>query len=494
MNSMEPDRNCSPNNGTTVETKYGFVEGTRKGRSAVFYNIPYAQPPVGALRFAPPQPPLSWAAVLDTCHPEDSPDNPLTVTIHRPDDVEEKSLPILFWLPGGDFIPGAVSNSWHEGHSFNENGIILVTADYRRGFEGFGWVPDSPNNRAVLDLLAALKWVQENIENFGGDPHRVTIAGQGSSGNAILTLLSIEQAQPLFNSAWVSSPIPGVLPLSKSMEATLDLAEHLAIEPTRQNMESLDKAVLIDAQTALAGPQKPGLVTVRQLTGRPLTHMPVVDGNIVKYPPNEAFSTGIGAQKALVIGSNADEFTDVVERARLPLDLLPERALFSTLGMTVQERKEYLLTSEEFSNSGTTQRVDRYVTDMIVRSTVLSTLVARSSYVSAQENTWAYSFEWESPVEGGAVHGLDIPFTFNSLQDPAAQAVTGPTPPQELADEMHGAIRSLTETGQVSWPTWQPLTGLVRIFGNDVQPHVLAPTLNIRRQGYKGVETFLELT
>ena len=194
-----------------VDTRAGRVRGAWRDlpgsdvRSAAFLGIPFAKPPVGALRFAAPVPVEPWDGVRDalefgataqrgdpgvTLIPEPSVPGESTLNVNvftpAPGDASA-ALPVLVWIHGGGFFAGSPASPWYDGRSFNRDGVVTVTISYRLGFDGFGWIADAPANRGVRDWLLALEWVQDNIAAFGGDPGRVTIAGQSAGGGAVLT-------------------------------------------------------------------------------------------------------------------------------------------------------------------------------------------------------------------------------------------------------------------------------------------------------------------
>ena len=209
--------------GTETLVEVDTIAGRVRGRwradaagnaSAAFLGIPFGEPPVGERRFAAPVPHGPWEGVLDatayaptaqrgdpgvTLIPEPSVpgDSTLNVNVFTPTPSTDAALPVLVYIHGGGYFAGSPASPWYDGAAFNRDGVVTVSISYRLGFDGFGWIADAPMNRGVLDWLLALEWVRDNIAAFGGDPARVTIAGQSAGGGAVLTLLGMPSAQPL---------------------------------------------------------------------------------------------------------------------------------------------------------------------------------------------------------------------------------------------------------------------------------------------------------
>jgi para-nitrobenzyl esterase len=172
----EPDpTSAATTDGPVVRTAAGLVRGIQRDGSAAFLGIPFAQPPVGDLRFAAPAPALSWEGIRDavaygatpqrgetgmTLIPEPSipGEETLNVNVFTPD--VDGRLPVLVWIHGGGFVSGSTASPWYDGASFARDGVVLVTVSYRLGFDGFGDIEGAPSNRGVRDWLAALEWVQ----------------------------------------------------------------------------------------------------------------------------------------------------------------------------------------------------------------------------------------------------------------------------------------------------------------------------------------------
>ena len=206
----------------------GQVRGAWRGTSAAFLGVPFAEAPVGPLRFGAPVPVAAWDGVRDastlgptpqrkqlaeiTLIPEPSipGDSTLNVNVYTPAPGKpEAALPVLVYIHGGGYTAGSPASPWYDGRAFNRDGVVTVSLSYRLGFDGFGLIDGAPSNRGVRDWLLGLDWVQRNIAAFGGDPARVTIAGQSAGGGAVLTLLGMPSAQHLFRSVWSLSGAVG---------------------------------------------------------------------------------------------------------------------------------------------------------------------------------------------------------------------------------------------------------------------------------------------
>src|SRR5580693_5012222 len=206
-----------------VRTAGGQVRGRTEADVAVFRGIPFARPPVGGLRFAAPLPAEPWdgvreavafgppppqsGSVLPLPPPSASgadPDDWLTVNVFSPD-LGAARLPVMVWIYGGAYRSGAASNPGYDGTLLARQNVVVVTFNHRVGVEGYAYLPGVPANRALLDQVAALRWVRENIAGFGGDPNRVTVGGQSAGGMSVHYLTASPLAKGLFQRAIVES-------------------------------------------------------------------------------------------------------------------------------------------------------------------------------------------------------------------------------------------------------------------------------------------------
>ena len=192
---------------TVVATRSGRVGGATENGLHVFGGIPYAQPPVGVLRFAAPVVHDAWSGVRDATEFGPPPPQPLrlissdewlTVNVWTPD-VHASGLPVMVWLYGGKLTTGSSDDPTFDGSLLAAQGVVVVTLNYRVAAEGFLLIGGTPANRGLLDQIAALQWIRDNIAGFGGEPQNVTLFGQ-SAGAGSIALLMIAPRRPASSS------------------------------------------------------------------------------------------------------------------------------------------------------------------------------------------------------------------------------------------------------------------------------------------------------
>ncbi|CAM5300506.1 carboxylesterase/lipase family protein [Streptomyces aurantiogriseus] len=424
-----------------VTTAHGPVRGERRADGSLrFLGIPYARPPVGELRFAAPVPPEPWTEPLDattygptaqrrpvtevTTVPEPTVlgDGVLNLNVFTPDTAPEALLPVLVWIHGGGYVAGSAASPWYDGSAFNRDGVVLVSVGYRLGIEGFLHLDDAPDNRGVRDWIAALEWVRDNIAGFGGDPAKVTIAGQSAGGGAVQTLLAVPAARGLFRGAISASGIlmrPDGPDVARA--AARLLTARTGVPATADALRGLDADDLFDLRNRLLepGPDREGLPPMQTLA-------PFADGALIPEPAFTALTEGdAGADVPLLLGCTAHEFNVLPDLPEVP----PLPALLAFLGLDPARTEDYEhLTPDAYFGQA--------LTDATFRAPALAVADARAQL---ERPTWLYEFRWTSPVNGAAFHCLDLPFAFDLLDAEGVTAATGTTPPQALAHAVHRA-------------------------------------------------------
>ena len=197
---------------------------------------------------------------------------------------------------------------------------------------------------------------------------------------------------------------------------------------------------------------------------------PLIDGELITRPTLESLRSGVGGDKPLVLGATDDEFTMATDDAKNTLRLVPASLALGKLLTDRPRRKAYLAANRAQRRKGTAAVLGRFLTDSMFRAPVVRVAEARGDHA-----TWAYRFSWVSPKLGWAAHCLDVPFWFDCLDAEKVDLIAGDTPPQSLADELHGAAVSFVRGGTPGWVSWSDAPGATRVFGGEASaPEVLA--------------------
>lgn len=483
-----------------VTTK-GRVRGFRRGGTAVFLGVPFAQAPVGALRFAAPVPVEPWDGELDatsygptaqrgdagiTLIPEPSVpgDATLNVNVFAPiDATPDATLPVLVWIHGGGFTSGSPASRWYDGDAFARDGVVTVVISYRIGFDGFGLIDGAPSNRGLRDQIAALAWVRGEIRAFGGDPARVTVAGQSAGGGSVLTLMASPAASGLFRGAMAMSPAIGAVPRDAARRFADRVARLAGVAADREGFASLPEERVVDLQKAAGKPERGrALTSLTTLLEGGLPLGPVIDGELLPRHPLDALADGASAGVPLVIGATDDEVTALTRKYRALLRLVPVPLALAALDLGRSRRRAYLAGTPR---RGVAAVLGGYATDRVFRATVLSVARARGGTASDTRAapTWLYRFAWASPVPsiGVACHCLDVPFWFDHLDADGVAAIAGERAPTELAAATHAAAVAFVRDGDPGWPAWEATTRRARVFG------VAASAPHVEDDAYAGV-------
>ncbi|WP_210491841.1 carboxylesterase family protein [Patulibacter sp. SYSU D01012] len=468
-----------------VTTSRGAVRGVVDDDVAIFRGIPYAAPPVGPLRFAAPAPVAAWDGVRDATAYGPTPTKPryappfdamlsdpivpgddvlnLNVWTPRPDG--DAALPVLVWIHGGAFRSGTGAVGTYDGRAFARDGVVCVTINYRLGMDGFGLLPDAPDNRGLLDQVAALEWVQGEIAAFGGDPDRVTIAGESAGAMSAVTLLAAERARGLFRGVIAQSGAGHHVQSRESAgRVAAELGRRLDVEPTAAGFATVDVDRFVQAQLDLSNEVSS---TDRAswgalgLDGMPFE--PVLDDALVPRRPIAALQDAAGAGARLLIGTNEEEYRFWM----VPLGILPHVTAEALAPAAAVYGAGPELAARYADEPTPGQGLEQLITDWFFR---VPALRAAEAPAAAGAGAWVYEFRWRSPVldgQLGAAHAVEIAFAFDRLADESGWGMIGPDAPQPLADEMHAAWVAFVRDGDPGWPAYVPDARAVRVFGGD---------------------------
>jgi para-nitrobenzyl esterase len=475
-----------------VKTTNGAVQGLVKDGVQVLKGIRYGAPPVGPLRFMPPARPKPWKGAADatefgapamqmappisaapatdfgrqlaTIYP-----TPAEIKIQNEDclflNVWTPSLgggarrPVMVWIHGGGYAYGSGAWPIYDGANLARKGdVVVVTVNHRLNVFGYLYLGELGNdayaksgNAGMLDLVAALEWVRDNIEAFGGDPGNVTIMGESGGGAKVSTLLAMPAARGLFHRAVIQSG-PGLRGVPKdaatrTAKGVLDEL-HLGGADTKA-LQSFPAEDILEAAFAAAAKAGGGPM------GGMMRLAPVVDGVVLPSDPFTPAAPEISANVPILIGSNKDEMT-LFTAAEPWFGTLTDTQLSERAKMIAGSKAEPLIAA--FRKLHPDYSPTYLLNQVLTANTMFAGSITLAERKAAQKAAPAYMYYliWETPVVNGlfkSPHTLDIPFMFDNVDK--ARVLVGPGPePEALARQMSGAWLAFARTGNPNWPSY----------------------------------------
>jgi len=479
-----------------VKTDQGLILGRSEGRPAVcaFKGIPYAAPPVGEFRWRPPEPAPARKGVLEayafgpqciqqgsgTGLPEPGPlpvrsEDCLSLNIWRP--MQSGIFPVMVWIHGGSLTAGSGSETLYQGDRLaGRQQVVVVTINYRLGFFGFLAHPalsqedpqGSSGNYGLLDQIAALNWVKQNIMSFGGDPNNVTIFGESAGGWSVCNLLASPLAEGLFQRAIIES---GGCDTTKTLEAGYQDGEKFAAD---LGCAGGDVLACLRGQSpdriysALEQAEKKRKKSAFSLEAVKFTWVPHVDGWALKETPISAIRKGRFNRVPLMVGSNRDEFklfTIMVPGIREMPRPIFRKLYIKAFGEAAMKR------TEELYPYGQYHRPLDAILDALGDMALGCKCFEAAEAASSAAPVYYYRFDYKKhllPDMVGAAHGLEIPFIFDNLDRfPARYFLTrGQTKKaRPLSDLMMKSWANFARGGnpnQEGLPVWPQYTSETR--------------------------------
>ncbi|MBB1154381.1 carboxylesterase/lipase family protein [Amycolatopsis dendrobii] len=419
-----------------IETAAGAVRGLRDEAGELYRAIPYAAAPIGPGRFTAPEPHPGWSGVRDGTQPSPTAPQPtrdfgrldmtpyfgpgwvpgeeyLTLDVRTPA-ADAGNRPVMVFVHGGGFVTGSTRAALYDGSAFARDGIVLVTVNYRLGIPGFLALEGAPDNRGLLDVLAALRWVRDSIAAFGGDPGNVTVFGQSAGATLTCALLAMPEAAGLFRRAIVQSGNgTGAFTPEQAHRVTTAAAAALGTEPTAAAFGEISDERFLEILPALSG------LDLRTATAAdPLAGLSPFSLVLPVQPAGSLVS-----DVDLLIGTNTEEGRLYVVPQGKP------DAAADQLG-------------ELLFGAGTAEMAQAH---------------------GEIGRTYVYSFSYRSTaLDGrlGAAHTVELPFVFDLADEPWLHGDTGllgpDAAPAGLAAEVHGAWVAFARTGEPGWAEAEP--------------------------------------
>ena len=483
-----------------VKTAYGRLRGKRSRDVVTFKGVPYAGSVSGANRFKAPPPLAPWTGVRDAFDPgppsfqpnkrfgePDASEYCLVLNVWTPA-ADHRRRPVMFYNHGGGFVIGSASSRNQDGSNLaREYDVVVVASNHRLGLLGYLFLADlagdeyaTSGNQGILDIAAALKWVHENIEAFGGDPHNVMVFGESGGGAKTSCIYALPSAKDYFNKASIESG-PGVHMTPRAMAtetAKMVLAELGLSEKEVAKLQDVPAAKLVEVKGAVAR-KAPGNLSLSggrsgMVTSRPGGFGPVVDGTYLPHDPFDPGAPEISKDKPLMVGTNRDEMAFFYwERKATDLFTLTDDGLKAQLDKDFGANAEKILATYRKSRPGASPS-DLYIAITTSRAMWLGSVeIAEKKFAQKSAPVYMYMFTHESKmiVPGtshrlGAAHATEIWYKFDNVNEEPPKDFPGPP----LIGDDPGrfkAAKNMSEmwatfartgkpgaTGQPAWPAY----------------------------------------
>lgn len=474
-----------------ASTTYGKVRGLVHNGIYTYKGIPYAK----AKRFMAPEKPDSWDGVRSSLtygpvHPLMSPtttvndevefifhhdwgypnEDCLRINIWSPGLNDGKKRPVLFWIHGGGYTAGSSQElPSYDGENLSRKGdAVVVSINHRLNILGFldlsefGDKYKASPNVGMLDIVAALQWVKDNIASFGGDPGNVTIFGQSGGGGKVTTLMNAPAAKGLFHKAIVQSGIwADFQEQDISKRIGMAVVNELGLIPSK--IDSIQKVpyekLVAAGNRALQKVRQQMTAEGKAIPGFRFGWSPILDGNFLPYQPNDPKALALSADVPLMIGSVKNEFMPSLGNPALRNGTEADAKEF--LKKTWGDKADGYIAAVKKAYPNDTRPSDLVDIDGMFRPGMVAQANAKSA--NSKAPVYMYLFTWQSPVMDGAykaIHCIEIPFVFNNIAR-CEEMTGGGKDAYALADKVSQAWINFARSGNPNHkglPTWQAYT------------------------------------
>jgi len=471
-----------------AETKFGKVRGQSIRGLKIFKGIPYGASTAGKNRFMPPVNPAPWSGTRDALAygptaPQTGPGDPgpvsslivpdepmpaesedcLVLNIWTPGLADGRKRPVVCWCHGGAFRNSSASISSYEGSNLARRGdVVVVSMNHRLNVFGYAYLAElggaefaSSGDAGMLDLVHALKWVKENIAQFGGDSDSVMIAGQSGGGRKVCALLAMPTAKGLFQRAVIESgPTLKLVDREKAARLAARLVDKLGLGKTNlRELQTLPVEKIMGAYFALSN-----RIADQMTEG----FSPCVDGSILPAHPFDPAASPISADVPTIIGCARTEVT---------LQMADDTSAFNLNEQGMRQRVAKLIRDKADAVIDVYQKANPRATPSEIFFLIASDRGYGAPVMKIEERraalgrapVYAYYFTWDSPVQGGRLHSphtIDVPFVFNNVKI-SAKITGGGAAAMALADKVSDAWVAFARTGNPNTPKlpqWKPFS------------------------------------
>jgi para-nitrobenzyl esterase len=482
----------------TADTASGRVRGMDAEGIKIFKGIPYGAGTAGRNRFMPPRNPAKWTGVRDALEfgrsaPQTEPgsrrstsalavaaaglpaesEDCLVLNVWTPSLNDSRRRPVMLWCHGGGFATGSGSSPVTEGANLARRGdVVVVTINHRLNVLGFTCLADlggpefsESGDVGMLDIVHALKWVRENIRQFGGDPDNVTVFGQSGGGRKVATLLTMPSAKGLFHRAIIESG--ATIKLVERDQATRvagELLEELGLNRSQvRELQNLPVERIMSAYFAVVRS-----MNVDQMT---MGFSPTVDGKVVPRHPFHPAASDVSPGVPLMLGSTRTELTSSADAAAFSLS---EDGMQARIRELLGEKAGRVIDVYRKANPGATPSDIYFLVASDYRYSGPVAKIAERRAALGKGPVYLYYFRWESPIDGGRLkspHTIEIPFAFHNLK---ASRLTASSPDAPaLADKVSDAWIAFARKGDPNtpklprWPFFNARDRATMVFDND---------------------------